>query len=189
MKFAMNGALTIGTLDGANVEIREEVGAENFFLFGLTAAEVEERRRAGYRPYDRYASDPLHREVIDLVASGFFSHGDRELFRPLVNGLLEHDPYMLLEDFSSYVAAQDEVAAAYRDSERWTHMSILNVARIGKFSSDRAIREYCNDIWHVRPVPVDLSGGPEEAAADFRRAAEASARVPTCGEWVAKNAR
>ena len=189
MKFAMNGALTIGTLDGANVEIREEVGAENFFLFGLTAAEVAERRRTGYRPYDRYASDPLLREVIDLLASGFFSQGDRELFRPLVGGLLDHDPYMLLEDFSSYVAAQDEVAAAYRDPERWTRMSILNVARIGKFSSDRAIREYCNDIWHVRPVPVDLSTDPEEAATDFRRAAEASARVPTCGEWVAKNAR
>jgi starch phosphorylase len=189
MKFAMNGALTIGTLDGANVEIRDEVGAENFFLFGLTAAEVEARRRAGYRPRDVYESDAHLRDVIDLLASGFFNHGERELFRPLVNGLLDQDPYMLLADFAPYVEAQNAVSAAYRDPERWTRMSILNVARIGKFSSDRAVREYCEQIWRVDPVPVDLEAGFEEGPAAFRRAAEASERVPTCGEWVARKSR
>ncbi len=189
MKLAMNGALTIGTLDGANIEIRDEVGAENFFLFGLTAEEVEQRRHAGYRPRDCYEADGHLREVLDLVASGFFSHGDRSLFKPLVDSLLEHDPYMLLADFGSYVGAQNAVASVYRDPEGWTRMSILNVARIGKFSSDRAVSEYCDTIWRVSPVPVDLGAAPETSRSDFRRANEASERVPTCGEWVARHSR
>jgi starch phosphorylase len=152
MKFSMNGALTIGTLDGANVEIREEVGPENFFMFGLTAPEVEARKAAGYRPYDVYASDPMLRRVIDQVASGPFSDGG--LFRPLVDNLLHHDPYLVLADFASYVACQDHVAQAWQDPNRWTRMSILNAARMGKFSSDRSIRDYCDDIWRVDPVPV-----------------------------------
>ena len=156
MKFSMNGALTIGTLDGANIEIREEVGAENFFLFGLSAPEVYALRTQGYRPMDYYNADQGLRDVIDLVSSGFFSRGDTDLFRPLIDGLLYHDPYLLLADFRSYVDCQAKVSETYRDAERWTRMSILNTARSGKFSSDRTIREYCADIWNVKPVPIHL---------------------------------
>jgi starch phosphorylase len=156
MKLALNGALTIGTLDGANVEIREEVGAENFFLFGLTVEEIRARRAAGYQPRQLYEEDRELRAVVDLIASGQLSGGDRSLFRPLVDALLARDEYMLLADYRSYIACQDRVAETYRDRERWTRMSILNVARMGKFSSDRAIREYCDTIWQVRPEPVTL---------------------------------
>jgi starch phosphorylase len=156
MKFAMNGALTIGTLDGANVEIREEVGEENFFLFGLTTPEVERRKAAGYRPRDFYESNAALREVIDSLANGEFSHGDRGLFAPLIDSLLNRDEYMLLADFQSFVECQDRVSAAYRDRDHWTRMSMLNVARIGKFSSDRAIRDYCADIWKTWPVKIEV---------------------------------
>jgi starch phosphorylase len=156
MKFSMNGALTIGTMDGANIEIREEVGAENFFLFGLSAEEVYAVKARGYRPMDYYNANQGLRDVIDLIRSGFFSRGDTELFRPLIDQLLYQDPYLLLADFQSYVECQDKVAEAYRDEERWTRMSILNTARSGKFSSDRTIREYCADIWHVKSMPINL---------------------------------
>ena len=156
MKLAMNGALTIGTLDGANIEIREEVGAETFFLFGLTAEEVAAQKARGYRPRDCYESNPHLRAAIDLIAGGHFSRGDRELFRPLIDRLLDHDEYMVLADFQAYVDCQAEVARAYADPEHWTRMSILNVARMGKFSSDRAIREYCRDIWRAEPQPIEL---------------------------------
>jgi glycogen phosphorylase len=156
MKFSMNGALTIGTLDGANIEIREEVGADNFFLFGLSAPEVYALKRQGYRPMDYYNANQGLRDVIDLIRSGFFSRGDTELFRPLIDGLLYHDPYLLLADFQSYLDCQSKVSEAYRDTERWTRMSILNTARSGKFSSDRTIREYCADIWDVKSVPINL---------------------------------
>jgi starch phosphorylase len=156
MKFAMNGAVTIGTLDGANIEIREEVGAENFFLFGLSAQEVYDLKARGYRPMDYYNGSQSLRDVIDLIRSGFFSRGDTELFRPLIDGLLYQDPYLLFADFQSYVECQERVAAAYQDTERWTRMSILNAARSGKFSSDRTIREYCADIWRVKSVPINL---------------------------------
>ena len=158
MKFAMNGAVTIGTLDGANIEIRDEVGPENFFLFGLTTEEVQSLKSRGYRPRDYYESDQILREIIDLLTSGVFSRGDHSLFLPLVNSLLDHDDFMLLADYKSYVECQDRVSEAYRDKAAWTRMSILNVARIGKFSSDRSIREYCEKIWNVKPVPVDMSG-------------------------------
>ncbi len=154
MKFSMNGALTIGTMDGANVEIREEVGAENFFLFGLTADEVTALKSSGYRPTD-YLHGEL-REVIDLIRGGFFSRGDTELFRPLIDCLVWHDPYLLFADFDSYADAQQRVSAAYQDRDGWARMSILNSARSGKFSSDRTIREYCDDIWKVSTVPVKL---------------------------------
>jgi starch phosphorylase len=154
MKFSLNGALTIGTLDGANIEIREQVGDESFFLFGLTAEEVQRYRAEGYRPRDFYEHDPHLKEAIDLLLNGFFSHGDPERFRPLVDSLLESDPYMLLADYRSYLDAQNEVNNAYLDREHWTRMSILNVARMGKFSSDRSIREYCRDIWRVAPMDV-----------------------------------
>jgi starch phosphorylase len=158
MKFAMNGALTIGTLDGANVEIRDAVGEENFFLFGLTADEVEQRKGAGYAPRAIYESNAELREAIDLIGDGFFSNGDRELFRPLVEALLTRDDYMLLADYQPYVDCQRRVSDAYRDRAAWTRMSILNSARVGRFSSDRSIREYCRDIWNVSPVaPRDSS--------------------------------
>lgn len=158
MKFAMNGALTIGTLDGANVEIREEVGTENFFLFGLTAEEVQQMKSSGYRPRDFYEKDQELRETINLINSGHFSKGDRGLFLPLVDSLLDHDDFMLLADYRSYVECQERVRLAYANRSLWTRMSILNAARIGKFSSDRSIREYCDKIWNAQPVPVDLSG-------------------------------
>jgi starch phosphorylase len=155
MKFQMNGALTIGTLDGANVEIREEVGEENFFLFGLTAQEVVDTRLRGYDPRALYERHDLLREVIDLLASGYFSRGDKALFEPIVQRVLGQDDYMLMADFPSYLEAQDRVSGTYQDRERWTRMSILNSARSGKFSSDRSIREYCEQIWRVGPVSVE----------------------------------
>ena len=156
MKFGMNGALTIGTLDGANVEIREEVGDENFFLFGLTVEEVQRMKAENYSPRVPYQMNENLREVLDSLVSGEFSHGDRSLFAPLYNSLLNKDEYLLLADYQSYIDCQDEVSAAYRDQDAWTRMSILNVARMGKFSSDRSIRDYCSDIWKTWPVKVEL---------------------------------
>jgi starch phosphorylase len=156
MKFSLNGALSIGTLDGANVEIREEVGAENFFLFGLTAEQVYEVKAKGYDPKQYYDSDPSLREAVDQVTSGFFSRGDRNLFKPLVDSLLSDDPYLLFADYRSYVESQEKVSLAYKDQVKWTHMSILNVARMGKFSSDRSIQEYCEEIWKTHPIKVKL---------------------------------
>jgi starch phosphorylase len=156
MKFAMNGAVTIGTLDGANIEIREEVGAENFYLFGLTAPEVESRKREGYNPRAIFEANHMLHEVLDSLSNGDLSRGDKALFEPLVNSLLTTDEYMLLADYQAYVDCQDQVSAAYNDQEAWTRMSILNVARIGKFSSDRAIRDYCADIWKTWPVKIQL---------------------------------
>ncbi|MGF1493289.1 MAG: glycogen/starch/alpha-glucan phosphorylase [Microcoleaceae cyanobacterium] len=156
MKFSLNGALTIGTLDGANVEIREEVGAENFFLFGLKTDEVYAKKAQGYNPREYYNSNESLRQVIDQIASGHFSNGDTDLFRPLVDSLMYNDDYMLLADYQSYIDCQDQVSATYRDHDRWTRMSILNVARMGKFSSDRSIQDYCREIWKVNPVQVQL---------------------------------
>jgi starch phosphorylase len=155
MKFAMNGAITIGTLDGANIEIRDAVGHENFFLFGLTAEEVERLKAEDYTPRRIYESNPELREAIDLISSGFFSNGDRGLFCPLVDSLLTRDDYMLLADYQAYLDCQQRVSHAYSDQNAWTRMSILNSARAGRFSSDRSIREYCRDIWNVRPIVPD----------------------------------
>jgi starch phosphorylase len=155
MKFAMNGALTIGTLDGANVEIRQEVGEENFFLFGLMVEEVLARKAAGYDPGEVLRGNADLRTAIDQIASGYFSHGEPNLFRPLLDEWLTRDQYMVLADYSSYVECQDRVAAAWRDQDRWTRMSVLNVARMGKFSSDRSIRDYCREIWKVEPLDCD----------------------------------
>jgi starch phosphorylase len=163
MKFMLNGALTIGTLDGANVEIREEVGADNFFVFGLTAAEAERVQRERYRPADHIEPNAELRAVLDLVASGHFSHGDAEVFRPLVDNLRHSDPFLVLADYAAYVACQEKVSAAWSAPDRWARMSILNTARSGKFSSDRAIREYCDEIWAVGPVPVQLANPIESS--------------------------
>jgi glycogen phosphorylase len=152
MKFAMNGALTIGTLDGANLEIRDAVGPENFFLFGLTAYEVDERKARGYTPLDLYESNAELREAINQIRDGFFANGDREIFRPLVDSLLARDDYMLLADYQAYIDCQQRVSDVYLDQNRWTRMSILNSARVGRFSSDRSIRDYCRDIWNVSPI-------------------------------------
>jgi starch phosphorylase len=157
MKFAMNGALSIGTLDGANIEIRDAVGAENFFLFGMTVEEVQGLLARGYQPYDYYQSDEQLHEVVDSIANGAFSNGDRELFKPIIENLLRSDPFMVLADYRSYIDSQEEVGCMWRDSERWTRASILTVARIGRFSSDRSIHEYCRDIWQVQPVTISES--------------------------------
>jgi len=155
MKFAMNGALTLGTLDGANIEIRNAVGEDNFFLFGLTAEEVEQRRNAGYQPQEMLETNHGLKETLLLLRRGFFSHGDTHLFAPLVDGLLNQDHYMALADYASYAERQQQVADIYPQRTRWARMSILNVARVGYFSSDRAINEYAEKIWNVSPVPVD----------------------------------
>ena len=152
MKMSLNGALTIGTLDGANVEIREEVGAENFFLFGLNAEQVNTLKAKGYRPRDCYERSAALREVIDFVASGALAGSDSNLFQPLVDNLLLHDPFLVLADFEEYVACQAKVSALWRDPQAWASKSILNVARMGKFSSDRSIREYCEQVWKVKPA-------------------------------------
>ncbi len=156
MKFSMNGAVTIGTLDGANAEIREEVGAENFFLFGMTVGEVAALQSRGYSPMDYYRDNAELRAAIDLIRSGHFSHGDHELFRPLLDSLLNHDPYFLFADYPSYIECQEQAGGIFKDAEQWSRMSILNVARMGKFSSDRSIREYCEKVWHAAPFPVEL---------------------------------
>ena len=162
MKLSMNGALTVGTLDGANIEIREAVGAENFFLFGLTADEVAERKRAGIPGSAALEGNDELREVINLVATGFFNPQEPDLFRPLVEELLGRDQYMIMADFAAYAACQEKVAAAYEDQDAWSRTAFLNIARMGSFSSDRTIREYARDIWKVEPVEV----APPSYAAD-----------------------
>jgi len=154
MKFSMNGAVTIGTLDGANAEIRDAVGPDNFFLFGLTAQEVADVKARGYNPMIFYETNDELRETVGLITSGFFSGGDRSLFKPLVDALLKNDEYLLFADCQSYIDRQEEVNNAYNDQDRWIRMSILNVARTGTFSSDRSIREYAEKIWKVNPVRV-----------------------------------
>ncbi|OMC34517.1 glycogen phosphorylase [Mycobacterium colombiense] len=156
MKFMINGALTIGTLDGANVEMRDEVGPENFFLFGLTEEQVAAFKADGYRPADYIDGNDELRAVLDLIAGGTFSRGDTEVFRPLVDNLRYDDPFLVCADYASYLDCQERVSAAWQDRESWTKMSILNTARSGKFSSDRAITEYCDEIWNVWPLTVKI---------------------------------
>jgi glycogen phosphorylase len=152
MKFALNGAVTIGTLDGANIEIRERVGADNFFLFGLTAAEVLETKAKGYSPLTYYNANLELRQAVDSITRGIFSPKTPDLFRSLMDSLLYHDEYMLLADYAGYIAAQDKAEKAYQNAEIWTRMSILNTARSGYFSSDRSIQQYVTDIWKTGPV-------------------------------------
>ncbi|WP_306535961.1 glycogen/starch/alpha-glucan phosphorylase [Geobacter sp.] len=155
MKFALNGALTIGTLDGANIEIMEEVGRDNIFIFGMNAVEVEDLRRRGYNPLDYYHQNAELKKVLDMISAGHFSPGNRDLFRPLVDTLLiQGDHYMLLADYASYVACQEEVSRLYLDRNQWTRKAILNCAGMGKFSSDRTIADYAREIWGVKPLEV-----------------------------------
>jgi starch phosphorylase len=163
MKLMMNGALTIGTLDGANVEIREAVGEENFFLFGLTADQVMEHRSRGYSPRAIYEENTRVREVLDLISSGFFSSEDPGLFKPLTDHLLNDDTYMLLADFEDYATCQQRVSSAFGDAKKWHTMAVRNIAKSGRFSSDRTIDEYAKDIWGVTPVPVQLRDGKLES--------------------------
>ncbi|RQH38025.1 glycogen/starch/alpha-glucan phosphorylase [Okeania hirsuta] len=155
MKFAMNGAMTIGTLDGANIEIREEVGAENFFLFGMTAQEVFDLKAKGYKPLEYYNTNAELKAVIDRIAGGHFSEGNPNLFKPLIDSLLYNDQYMLLADYQSYIECQERVGKVFQDQEKWTKMSIYNSVRMGKFSSDRTIMEYAKEIWGAQPVKID----------------------------------
>ena len=158
MKFSLNGALTIGTLDGANIEIMEEVGEENIFIFGLDVEEIQATKAAGYDPWRYYHDNPELKQAIDMIDSGFFCPLTPNLFRPLMDSLLHTgDPYMVLADYADYVACQERVATLYRDRAAWTRMSILNCARTGKFSSDRSIQDYARDIWKVKPVPIDVA--------------------------------
>ncbi|HPJ37105.1 MAG TPA: glycogen/starch/alpha-glucan phosphorylase [Spirochaetota bacterium] len=157
MKFALNGALTIGTLDGANVEIMEEVGSDNIFIFGLTADEVGDKKFSGYNPQAVYQENRELRQCIDMISNGHFSHGDANLFKPLTDSLLYHgDQYMLFEDYESYVRCQDIVSSTYTDRKKWTRMSILNTANMGKFSTDRTISQYAEEIWSAKPVHVEI---------------------------------
>jgi starch phosphorylase len=160
MKFSMNGALTIGTLDGANVEIREAVGPENFFLFGLTEREVQSLIKDGYYPGHYIEQDIELRGALELIDSGLFAHGDQDLFRPFTDSLRQNDTYLACADFRAYVDMQETVGHQYKNPEHWSRMSILNVARIGCFSSDRAIKEYCRDIWKAQPIPIPVPDNP-----------------------------
>jgi glycogen phosphorylase len=154
MKLALNGAVTVGTLDGANIEIRDRVGASNFFLFGLTAEQAAALRQAGYCPRTYYDSDAELSAAVDAVTSGAFSGGDRQAFEPIIGALLNRDEYMVFADYRSYIDCHDRAGPAWADQERWTRMSILNTARSGFFSSDRTVRDYCRDVWHAEPVPI-----------------------------------
>jgi starch phosphorylase len=156
MKFALNGALTIGTMDGANVEIREEVGDENIFIFGLFAHEVEELKLKGYNPKDYYNSNTMLKRVVDMIASDYFNINEPGIFRGMIDGLMNSDYYCLFADYQSYIDTQDKVSRLYLNQDEWTKKSVLNVARSGKFSSDRAVKEYAEKIWRVKPVKVEI---------------------------------
>jgi starch phosphorylase len=153
MKMALNGALTIGTLDGANVEIKEEVGDDNIFIFGLTTPEVAETKANGYNPWDYYHDNAELKQVLDMIASGFFSVEEPDRYQAIFDNLLHKgDHYLLLADYASYIATQDAVGELYKDQEEWSRRAILNVARMSKFSSDRTIGEYAKNIWNADPV-------------------------------------
>ena len=157
MKFALNGALTIGTMDGANIEIREEVGEDNIFIFGLLADEVVKLKQKGYKPGEYYESNPELKKVIDMISSNYFSKNEKNIFKPIIDSILGTDYYCVLADYKSYVEIQDKVSMLYRNAEEWTKKSILNVSRVGKFSSDRSIKEYSEKIWHVNPVNIEIA--------------------------------
>jgi starch phosphorylase len=155
MKFALNGAITIGTMDGANIEIREEVGEDNIFIFGLLADEIVKIKKIGYEPRKYYDKNPMLKRVLDMISSDYFNKSEPKIFNSLIDELLHQDKYFLLADYQSYIDKQDEVSEAYKNVEHWTRMSITNVAKIGKFSSDRSVKEYAEKIWHVKPAPVN----------------------------------
>jgi starch phosphorylase len=157
MKFALNGALTIGTLDGANVEIREAVGPENFFLFGLRADEVVTVKARGYNPSSYIARSPALAEALSLIESGFFSLGEPDRFRPVLDNIRHHDPFLLCADFDGYVSCEAQAAEAYRDQRAWTKSVVHNIAGASRFSSDNTIRQYSSEVWGIKPLSVDVS--------------------------------
>ncbi|KAJ7365581.1 hypothetical protein OS493_005696 [Desmophyllum pertusum] len=159
MKFMMNGALTIGTLDGANVEMKEEMGSENIFIFGMTVEEVSAMRAKGYKPMDYYDNNTELRKAINQIRDNYFSPTEPGTFQDIVNGLLHHDRFLLMADFDAYVKCQERVSEAFQDPEHWFTMAILNVASSGKFSSDRTIKQYADDIWKVKPLEVKTVSG------------------------------
>ncbi len=153
MKFALNGALTIGTLDGANIEILEEVGEDNIFIFGLTAREVTRLKADGYNPRQYFRNDAELKKVLEMIGNGHFSPSEPDLFKPILSALLDQgDHFMVLADYRSYISAQEIVETVYRDKKSWAKKAILNTANMGKFSSDRAILEYAEKIWHTKPL-------------------------------------
>jgi starch phosphorylase len=154
MKFALNGALTVGTLDGANIEIRELVGPDNFFLFGMTEGEAYATQEAGYSPFSYYEKEPVLRRALEAISRGDYSEGKSFAFGHVVDSLLTHDPYMVLADFASYIAVQDQVDEVWADPDRWGRMVVHNIARSGYFSSDRSIRDYLDRVWHTPAIPV-----------------------------------
>jgi glycogen phosphorylase len=157
MKFSLNGALTIGTMDGANVEMAEHIGKDHMFIFGLSADEVQETKAAGYSPKDYYSKNPELKKVLDMIRNGYFNESDKNLFEPIYDSLVNHgDNYMLLADFEEYMNTQDKVAEKFKDQKEWTKEAIINAARMGFFSSDRTIREYAEDIWNVKPVEIKV---------------------------------
>ncbi|HOT40253.1 MAG TPA: glycogen/starch/alpha-glucan phosphorylase, partial [Candidatus Syntrophosphaera thermopropionivorans] len=157
MKFALNGALTLGTLDGANVEMAEEIGMENMFIFGMNAQEVTELKQRGYNPREYYNNDPELRRVVDAIATDMFSPKEKGIFLPIVSSLLDMgDVYCIMADFKPFLDAQLRIDRLWQDRYAWAEKAIINIARMGKFSSDRAIKEYANDIWHIKPVQLDL---------------------------------
>ena len=149
MKFAFNGALTIASWSGANLEIREAVGEENIFMFGLQAKEIEEKRKLNYHPMDCYKNSAELRQTLEAIANGIFSSDDADRFQPIIASLLQHDPYMIVADFMSYIQCQEKVDRTFQDEDLWTQKSILNVARVGKFSSDQTILGYAKEIWNL----------------------------------------
>jgi starch phosphorylase len=154
MKFALNGALTIGTLDGANVEMLEEIGDDNFFIFGLGAEEVVKLKASNYKPYEYYENNPVLKKVIDMIKNNYFNPEEPGIFQNIIDGLLNVDYYCLFADFDAYIKMQDQVSEVYKNPKEWAQKSIYNVARMGKFSSDRSIKEYAEKIWHVKPVRI-----------------------------------
>jgi starch phosphorylase len=156
MKFGLNGALTIGTLDGANVEIRDEVGEDNFFLFGLTAPEVKALRGRGYFPSDFIDQSPRLKEVIGMLDSGFFSPNEPERYASVVHNLRTVDPFMVCADFDAYVAMEAEAARAFTDKRTWSRKALVNIAGSARFSSDETVAQYAKEIWKIRPIPVDM---------------------------------
>jgi starch phosphorylase len=155
MKFALNGALTIGTLDGANIEIKNEVGNDNIFIFGLNANDILDKRKFGYNPGEYYENNIEIKKVLDLLSTDFFNKSEPGIFKPVVDNLLNSDPYFVLADFESYLETQRIVEKNYKDQYKWTQKSIINSARSGKFSSDRCIKQYSEEIWGIKPFNGD----------------------------------
>jgi len=155
MKFALNGALTIGTLDGANVEMLEEVGQENMFIFGLSTGEIQQLQYKGYSPWDHYYTNQELKQALDMISEGYFSPREPDLYKPITNALTHGgDKYLVLADYADYIRCQEQVSELYRDSQTWAQKALLNTANMGKFSSDRAIREYAKEVWNTSPVQV-----------------------------------